>query len=965
MANLLLLTLGTDGDVRPFILLGNALKARGHAVTLLTHGSYADRAGRAGLNFVALDQPGDRRSSPVAPFEPNTAQGMVALIQQYLIPAAPEHVAKIQACAGPRDTVLIANHTASLAAELAAEHLQRLHLPVFFSPLQLGTLPMLRAVLHSTIGDEVNRVRVQLGLVPVDDWDNHWRYPVGGLALWPNWFAASETNEMPGIVPVGFLVDPGTLQEIPAAAQALLANDVRPVLITGGTGVFVGPEFFTASVAACRQLGLPSLVVTRHPEILNGFLDGMNWFEALPFGSVMPHLSAVIHHGGIGTAAQALAAGVPQVVLAVGVDRPDNAARLQRLGVGRFLPPPRWEAGAIAEALQRLTTSLTVQKQCREFADRLRERDAATTACVWIERRVAEGVIQNYVVPQPKNEPPLRRETDTRAELVLKNLAGLSPERLELLTRSLKPKQPAPRADSIPPLPRPGAGDSFPLSFAQQRLWFLDQWEPGSATYNVACAFRLSGRLDRDALERSLSEIVRRHEALRTRFPTAGETPVQVIDPPAPVRLEVADLRVLPEADREAQALELARAALRKPFDLARGPLLRVKLLVLNESVHLVVLILHHIICDVWSVGILVREFGQLYPAYSAGKVSPLPEPLLQYADFAHWQRRHLQGETLEQQVAYWRQQLAGATTVLELPTDRPRPARQTERGGTYVFMLAADLQRKLQALSQQTGASVFMTLLAAFQTLLYRYTGQPDIIVGSPIANRNRAELEGIIGFFINTLALRADLSGNPTFLELLKRVKEVCLGAYAHQDVPFEKLMEALQLERQLTRSPLFQVMLVLQNTPRQTLELPNLILTPLDLDVEASKFDLTLYLVETDRGLSGKFEYNADLFDAETIERLAEHLRILLEGIVADPQQRLAALPWLSDPERQQLLVEWNARQVAYPEVRVTQTAGTLPSSSRMKRRPLLTRISPACRRLSSARRLKPRRRNSRRA
>jgi amino acid adenylation domain-containing protein len=378
------------------------------------------------------------------------------------------------------------------------------------------------------------------------------------------------------------------------------------------------------------------------------------------------------------------------------------------------------------------------------------------------------------------------------------------------------------------------------------------------------------------------------------------------------------DLRNLPEPEREAEAQQLATEEARRPFDLAQGPLLRAILLRLDKEEHVLLLTMHHIVSDGWSMGILFRELSALYGAFSVGKPSPLPELPIQYADFAVWQRQWLQGEVLEAQLAYWRKQLDGAPSMLELPTDRPRPAVQTSRGARQSLALSRDLTEALKVLSRQEGVTLFMTLLAAFKTLLYRYAGRDDIIVVSPIANRNRVEIEGLIGFFVNTLVLHTDLSGNPSFRELLGRVREVALGAYAHQDLPFEKLVEELQPERDLSHTPLFQVWFVLQNTPRQALKLPGLTVNPLKALTETAKFDLTLSMVDTEQGLIGALGYNTDLFDAATIERMAGHFQTLLEGIVTDPEQRLSDLPLSTESEQHQQFIRGNLIRPTNPFV-----------------------------------------------
>jgi len=465
----------------------------------------------------------------------------------------------------------------------------------------------------------------------------------------------------------------------------------------------------------------------------------------------------------------------------------------------------------------------------------------------------------------------------------------------------------------ILPVPRDG---NLPLSFAQARLWFLAQLEPDSPAYNIPAAFRLTGLLNVTALSQSLSEIVRRHEVLRTTFPSVDGQPKQVISLDTALTLPVIDLRELPPDQGLSEAQRLATEEAQESFDLATGPLFRVKLLRLEEAEYMLLVTMHHIVYDGWSHDIFLRELAALYDAFSSGKPSPLPELPIQYADFAHWQREWLQGEVLESQRDYWKQQLNGSLPILQLPTDYPRPPVQTYQGGYQSLELPKNLTQALKALSQQERVTLFMTLLAAFQTLLYRYTGQEDIIVGTPIAGRNQVEAEGLIGFFVNTLALRTYLSGNPSFQELLGRVREVALGAYAHQDLPFEKLVEELQPGRDRSRTPLFQVMFVLQNTPTSALELPGLTVNSLNLDSGTAKFDLTLFIMETAQGLRASLEYNTDLFKAATITRMLGNFQTLLEGIVANPQQRLSDLPLLTAAEKHQLLVEWNNTQTDYP-------------------------------------------------
>ena len=469
-----------------------------------------------------------------------------------------------------------------------------------------------------------------------------------------------------------------------------------------------------------------------------------------------------------------------------------------------------------------------------------------------------------------------------------------------------------------PPLLSIARSAEMPLSFAQQRLWFLNQLEPDSAFYNIPDAVRLFGQLNITALEQSLNEIIRRHEALRTNFITVEGQPVTVIASTQKLALPIVDLQDLPETERLIETQRLATTEAQRPFDLATEPLVRATLLKLQAKEHVLLLTMHHIISDGWSMGVLFSELAALYEAFCSGHPSPLAELPIQYIDFAVWQRQWLQAEVVESQLSYWKQQLNGAPALLELPTDRPRPTVQTFRGAHHSIALSQQISLALTNLSRRLGVTLFMTLLAGFQTLLYRYTQQEDIVVGSPIANRNHSSCEGLIGFFVNSLVLRTDLGGNPTFRELLTRVREVTLAAYAHQDLPFEQLVEELQPARSLSYTPLFQVIFALQNAAvMPSVELSGLSVTPLAVETGTAKFDLTVSMENTAQGLIGVLEYNTDLFDAATIARMAGHFQTLLEGIVANPSQRLADLPLLTKAQRHQLLVEWNHTTVDYPK------------------------------------------------
>jgi amino acid adenylation domain-containing protein len=510
----------------------------------------------------------------------------------------------------------------------------------------------------------------------------------------------------------------------------------------------------------------------------------------------------------------------------------------------------------------------------------------------------------------------ISRVRDTFAvELPLRSLfeaptvAGLA-ERVE---NSLKNVQ---SGQALPLVPIPKLGE-IPLSFAQARLWFLDQLQPNSAFYNLPLALRLSGLLNIAALESSINEIIQRHEALRTNFVTAEGQPVQVIASSLNCQVQVVNLLHLPESERESEAQRCVNQEANRPFNLEREPLFRVTLLQLDQTEYVCLFTMHHIISDGWSLGVFVKELTELYKGFSIGKPANLPLLPLQYADFAVWQRQWLTGEILKTQLDYWKKQLSDAPDLLELPTDRPRPAVQTFRGGYYHAVLPQELNSELTALSKRVGVTLFMTLLAAFQTLLYRLSGQDDIVVGTPVAGRNQQEIEGLVGFFVNTLVLRIDFSGNPSFEQLLNRVREVALQAYAHQELPFEQLVEALHPTRDLSYTPLFQVMFSLDDDLVPSVKLPELLVSSYPVEIGTAKFDLGLSMENTASGLVAEWEYNPDLFDESTIARIAKNFQTLLEGIVVNSKQSISELPLLTPAERHQIHVEWNNTWAEYPQ------------------------------------------------
>ena len=513
----------------------------------------------------------------------------------------------------------------------------------------------------------------------------------------------------------------------------------------------------------------------------------------------------------------------------------------------------------------------------------------------------AEDDRLRYSAPKGRLTPEIRDQLRERKSEILAFLHKIRPSQDEVFT----------------PVPREG---DMPLSFAQQRIWFLYQLDPEDRSYNLVWPLRLRGKLDVPALKQSIQGVIRRHEALRTTFAVRDGEPVQMIDRDQTrgTSFPVDDLCDLPESEQMETVQKMAVEGLERIFDLENDPLLRCGLLCLGPEEHVLLIFGHHMVCDSWAAGIFIRDLAAFYRAFSEDRPNDtltLPELPIQYADFALRQREWLEKGELEKQLDYWKRQLAGAPFVLELPTDHPRPAELTSTGSLERFELDDDLARELNSLSHGTGTTLFMTLFAAFSTLIFRYTGQEDMLIGTLIANRNRKEIEHLIGLFVNTLVLRADLSGDPEFPDLVSRVRQVTLNAYAHQDIPFDQLIEAVQPPRRLSHTPLFQIVFSMQNVPLK-MELPGLSMDLLDVERETAQFDLSFDMMEMDGRLTGTVEYRTDLFEADTIRRMIGHFQTLLEAIAENPRQRISELPLMTAAEQHQVLVEWNDTDADYP-------------------------------------------------
>ncbi|PIG93643.1 condensation domain-containing protein [Gloeocapsopsis sp. IPPAS B-1203] len=916
MANILLTTHWSNGEVYPFIKIGKELKSRGHKVTVITNCYFEKAVQQAELNFLALDTPAEFEQLIAEGYLFNTPQGFLKIYQQYVLPKVAAEYQLIAKLYSPKETVLVARSTPGIAARIAAEKLEIPLVAVMSSPSHVSTQSLAEEMIGSILGDEINQIRTKIGLPVVDNWSTWLRNtPSQTIGLWADWFCDAIT-ESSGVLQTGFIWDnEPTISPIPADVQDFLQQE-SPILITGGTTALAGENFFAVSAAACKLLDCPGLLVTRHQKLVPSKLpDRVKWTKYLPsLASCMPYTSAIIHHGGLVTSGQGLAAGIPQLVLGGGADQLYTGSCLKNLGVGKYLATLQWQPEVVAQSLRELINSDLVRDRCRVFAAKFINTNPVATTCDVIETQIRRNTsFQRILVKEGLESQAIATNTKPQKSTHSQLLAlaeKLSPEKLALLELKLMQKER--NSKTIPAIPRQPELNYFPLSFAQQRLWFLDQLEPGNPTYNISGAVQLTGMLNITALEQSFQALVQRHEALRTTFAIVQEQPMQAIAASLPFAIPIVNLQELPPSQQQQQIQSLIAEEQIRPFDLNQGSLLRVTLLRLNPENHVMMFSMHHIISDGWSMGILIREIAQFYDAFSTGKSPKLPPLPIQYADFAVWQRQLLQTEVLKTQMNYWKRQLAGDLPVLNLSSGRERSQVTSCQGATYTFALPADLSQKLQALSHQAGVTLFMTLLAAFKTLLHRYTNQVDIIVGTDVANRNRAEIEGLIGFFINLLVLRTDLSGNPTFRELLERVREVALAAYTHQDLPFAKLVEELQPERHSHPTPLFQILFVMQNIPIAEQSLLGLSIKQLEVDINTTKFDLALFMSETEQGLVGNWNYNTELFNASAIAQITSHFQVLLNSIVIQPDARISSLEIYTETEIKQQAMQQSDRK-----------------------------------------------------
>lgn len=866
-------TFGSNSDAQLMLALGAELLHAGHQPILALSPSFADRARKLGMEFVPLGSSVTLERTLCAVDREGQRRTPTDRIRQFLeatLPALPGTCEVLRELCRNSDVLIGSPYqpAGSIVHETTSIPYASLH----FSRLaEVGGKEM-----REMSASLINPYRIREGVSPVNDplgpdgnsdqlalyaVSRHFLQPP---AQWPDHYKV-----------VGFFFHDEKDWRPQRGLEEFCSSGEPPVVVTFGSVVHSDPVAVTDLLLAAAQQAKCRMIIQRGWGGLGKdavparvLVTGL-----APHAWLFPRAALIVHHGSAGTTASTLRSGIPAVAVPHMLDQPIWAGFARAQGcVRNVIPFALLNADRLATAIRNAMASPQLREAAAAFGKEIRAETGVQTA-----RKLIEDFVAN-------RQHPMEVFQATEAKQI-----------------------------QLPPLVAVPRREEMPLSYAQQRLWFADQLEKGSTAYNMRFQWRFEGKMRPSALQRVLNHMVQRHEILRTTFPMRNGKPVQKIAREMELVLEEIDLQSFSPEEREAEVRRIANEKATLAFDLTQGPLWRMSWLRLDASTHVLLGNVHHIVSDGWSQEIMSREIGQLYKAYVQNEVAAMPQLNIQYADYAVWQREQFSGEAMEEQLAYWRKQLDGLP-VLELPTDYPRPAIRSQRGGSTRYQFSGELTEKLKALSRRESATVFMIVLAAFQILLSKYSGQEDIAVGTPIAGRTRKELEGVIGCFINMLTMRTDLSGNPSFGETIRRARQGALEAYRHQDVPFERVVQELHTERDVSRTPLFQVMLVFQSAEMVRPQLEDLRFTGLvDLN-ESAPFDLTLDVLES-RGTRCRLSYASDLYSSETASRMLQHLNRLLENMVATPELKVADFTWLTQAELHQVLVEWNGVDLPY--------------------------------------------------
>lgn len=903
---------GTDGDILPFIRIGKQLAMYGHKVAIATHSYYEEKVKGANLDFIAVDTPSEYAQfiNENAAISQNP-RGHISFVKRNLLPRVLPTYAKIKEYYIPNQTVIL-GRVPGFISTLVAERLNIPRISLFIAPTFVMQQEFV-CVFFNQFKDEICGIRREMGLPAEYDWEKWWKTAQRYVGLWPKWFGTDNPGSGINVEKVGFVVDTNKAGYLPDEVIKLTNEEEKPILInSSSSSLFINSDFFESTIKACELLGQKAIITGRHREFLPERLpEGIHFYNHLEFGTLMPRVKAIIHHGGAGTSAQALAAGLPQLVLAGGVDRPDNAMSLKALGVGEYLLPPQWNYKQVMEAFQRVITSQSVKENCLKIARKMEMEDP-----IGAIRNMVEPLLQNNPVElssykscrqengsakiSEKSNTNIREAgTSMKKEIELERLIeNLSQEELELiLSLSEKPDENSQDTENfIVRQPRKEGVNIFPLSYIQEEFWFLHKIQPDCLALNVPSAYMINGPLNVNALEKALNEIIKRHENLRTCFREIDGEPMQYILPRIEFKLPIIYLQHVEREKQLTMVKKILSAKTFKPFDFSNSPLFRIALVKLAEEKHIIWWVMHHILNDGYGTTVFINEIKELYSWFAFNKKHNLPEVKIQCADYAIWQKAYLNKDRMEEKLKYWQNQLSGYNPNLSLPPDYARPAIQTFNGSEEFLYISKDVDEKLKDLSCKVGVSLFMVLLSAFKLLIYSFTNQTDIVVGSPVSLRNQDVLDNLICDFSNLLLYRTILNENDSVLDVLKKVKKVALGAYQNQEVPSQEVFHALKKEKDPAYSPLFQMMFVFhQLFPQENDQfLEGLKTKYFNIEKKSSQFDISLFMFDDSQdGLYGRFEYNTDLYSRETVLKFINHFKVLLETVAENPGIKITEL------------------------------------------------------------------------
>ncbi len=910
MACVIFETNGTDGDVLPFIRIGSQLVKLGHKVAMVTHSYYEALIGQANIDFIPLDTPAD-----YAQFINDNAtmctnpQGYIAFLRRNELPRILPAYHRIKDYYIPNQTVIIGKSPGMLST-IVAEKLNIPRIVVYLAPAFVMSEEF-SDMIYDLLKEDIAEIRNQLGIHGSYHSDNFWRNAQRYVGLWPEWFKAEHSYSNKEIEKIGFVVDTNQTGKLPDEVMELLNGEDKPILINSSSScLFMNSDFFESTVKACGVLGQKAIFVVRYKDFIPENLPKeIHVFTQLQFSILMPKVKAIIHHGGIGTSAQALASGIPQLVLAGGVDRPDNGMCLKKLGVGEYLLPTYWKYENVMEALQRVSTSREIRENCKKMAEVMKNEkpvEAFNEIIISVLKHYPLGMKEDksYSDEDSSNESQPNAgdmKEEAASQTYISNefdklTQNMSQKELELLL-SLIACAAENNESAIKKQPRKTDINSFPISFNQEEFWLLNKAQKDFLGLNLSSAYKISGPLNTEALEKAFNEIIKRHENLHTIFKEEDGRVIQYILPVEYIPLPMMDLQELENEKQEIEVKRILYQKIHEPFDLSNGPLIRFLLMRLDKEEYVIWWGLHHILVDGWGQAVLMKEIKELYSWFAFHKMHSLPEIEIHCADYSVWQRDYLNPDKLKEKEIYWENKLAGYNPRLTLPSDFERPEiLNMNNGDDELFYISRELEDKLKGSSCEAGTTLFMSLLSAINLLIYIFTEETDIAIGSPISSRNREELEDLICDFTNTLVYRTVFRKEDTIYDVIKKVKETALDLYQNQELPSQDINRILDQKVDPGYSPLFQIFYVLHEIfpgdGEQFLE--GLNTRYLNIEKKLSQFDVSFYLfINKQDGLYGKLEYNKDLYLHETILKFIHFFKEILKNMVENPDLKISEL------------------------------------------------------------------------